>query len=196
MSEVVRKTEYDLINFTGKIHLITTDAELAAVAGDLHTAKRFGFDTETRPSFKKGDFFKVSLLQLSTEHNAYLIRLAKVTQFQILKTVFENKEIVKVGVAIRDDIKQLQKLFSFSPLNFVELQDIAKLKGLKNFGLKGMTEEVLQARLSKKAKITNWDAFELTDQQILYAATDAWIGLQIYLKMYAVPNPPAGSETP
>lgn len=190
MNEIVKKPEYDLINFTGKIHLITTDTELAAIAGELSTAKHLGFDTETRPSFKKGDVFKVSLLQLSTEHSAYLIRLAKVTQFQVLKTVFENKEIVKVGVAIRDDIKQLQKIFSFSPLNFIELQDIAKLKGLKNFGLKGMTEEVLQARLSKKAKITNWDAFELTDQQILYAATDAWIGLQLYQKMYAVPNPP------
>lgn len=192
MNETSKKNEYNLINFTGKIHLITTDAELAGIAGALSTAKHLGFDTETRPSFKKGDIFKVSLLQLSTENNAYLIRLGKVTQFQVLKAIFENKEIVKVGVAIRDDIKQLQKLFSFSPGNFIELQDIAKLKGLKNFGLKGMTEEVLQARLSKKAKITNWDAHELTDQQILYAATDAWIGLQLFQKLerYAVPNPP------
>lgn len=192
MNEIIKKTEYDLINFTGKIHLITSDAELAGIANELSTAKHLGFDTETRPSFKKGDIFKVSLLQLSTENNAYLIRLGKVTQFQLLKAIFENKEIVKVGVAIRDDIKQLQKLFSFSPDNFIELQEIAKLKGLKNFGLKGMTEEVLQARLSKKAKITNWDAHELTNQQILYAATDAWIGLQLFqkLEMYAVPNPP------
>lgn len=195
VNEMVKKAEYNLINFTGKIHLITSNAELAAIAGELGAAKHLGFDTETRPSFKKGDFFNVSLLQLSTEHNAYLIRLGKVTQFQVLKTVFENNDIVKVGVAIRDDLKQLQKLFSFSPLNFVELQEIAKLKGLKNFGLKGMTEEVLQARLSKKAKITNWDALELSDQQILYAATDAWIGLQLFQKiskmeMYAVPNPP------
>ena len=183
MSETDKKPEYDLIRFTGKIHLITTDAELAGIAGELNSAKHLGFDTETRPSFKKGDFFDVSLLQLSTDHNAYLIRLAKVTQFQMLKSIFENKEIIKVGVAIRDDIKQLQKRFSFSPLNFVELQDIAKLKGLKNFGLKGMTEEVLQARLSKKAKITNWDAHTLTEQQILYAATDAWIGLQLFQKI-------------
>lgn len=183
VNESVKKTEYDLINFTGKIHLITTDSELSGIAGELNSAKHLGFDTETRPSFKKGDFFDVSLLQLSTDHNAYLIRLAKVTQFQVLKTIFENKEIVKVGVAIRDDIKHLQKRFSFSPLNFVELQEVAKLKGLKNFGLKGMTEEVLQARLSKKAKITNWDAHTLTEQQILYAATDAWIGLQIFQKI-------------
>ena len=84
MNEIVKKTEYNLINFTGKIHLITTDAELASKADELSTAKHLGFDTETRPSFKKGDFFNVSLVQLSTDHNAYLIRLAKMTQFQVL----------------------------------------------------------------------------------------------------------------
>ena len=183
MNDVAKKTEFNLINFTGKIHLITSDSELAGIAEELSSAKHLGFDTETRPSFKKGEFYNVALLQLATEHSAYLIRLRTVTQFQILKGIFETPEIAKVGVAIRDDIKQLQKLFGFSPLNFIELQDVAKSKGLKNFGLKGMTEEVLQARLSKKAKITNWDAPTLTEQQILYAATDAWIGLQIFQKL-------------
>lgn len=183
MNDVAKKTEFNLINFTGKIHLITSDSELAGIAEELSSAKHLGFDTETRPSFKKGEFYNVALLQLATEHSAYLIRLRTVTQFQILKGIFETPEIAKVGVAIRDDIKQLQKLFGFSPLNFIELQDVAKSKGLKNFGLKGMTEEVLQARLSKKAKITNWDAPTLTEQQILYAATDAWIGLHIFQKL-------------
>ena len=117
----------------------------------------------------------------------YLIRLQAITQFQIIKNIFENSHVIKVGVAIRDDLKQLQKLFKFVPQNFIELQDMAKIKGLKNFGLKGMTEEILQANLSKKAKITNWDAPSLTDQQIMYAATDAWIGLQLYRKMKALP---------
>lgn len=183
MNDTIKNTEYEFINFRGKIHLITSDEELSGIAVELNSAKELGFDTETRPSFKKGDFFKVALLQLSTEHNAYLIRLHAVTQFQILKNVFENNQIIKVGVAIRDDIKQLQKLFEFSPLNFIELQEIAKIKGLKNFGLKSMTEEVLQAKLSKKAKISNWEAHSLTDQQILYAATDAWIGLELFRKI-------------
>lgn len=183
MNDDLKKTEYEFIKFSGKIHLINTDIELAGIADELSSAKELGFDTETRPSFKKGDFFKVALLQLSTENNAYLIRLRAVTQFHILKNIFENTEILKVGVAIRDDIKQLQKLFEFSPLNFVELQDIAKNKGLKNFGLKGMAEEILQAKLSKKAKISNWEAHSLTDQQIIYAATDAWIGLELFRKI-------------
>jgi ribonuclease D len=177
---------YELINFKGKIHLINHDGELKSVSGDLRAAKELGFDTETRPAFKKGDSFKVALLQLATEQNAYLIRLHGLRDYSILKDVFENAQILKVGVAIRDDLKSLQKLFKFHPHNFIELQDLARDKGLKNFGLKGMTEEVLQARLSKRAKTSNWEAQVLSDQQIMYAATDAWIGLKLYHKINAL----------
>lgn len=178
-------SDLPMIKFSGNIHLIDTDKALAAVAEEMLAVKEFGFDTETRPAFKKGEVYQVALLQLSTLTNAYLVRLNKVNQFQVLKTIFENDEVLKVGVAIRDDIKQLQKRFGFEPRNFVELQDVAKKKGLENFGLKGMTEEVLQARLSKAAKITNWEAFELTDAQVKYAATDAWVGLELYNKLRA-----------
>ena len=168
------------IQFSGSIHLITNDFELANRASNLEAATQLGFDTETRPSFKKGETYKVALLQLATETDAYLIRLHFVTQFQVLKRIFENEKVLKVGVAIRDDLRQLQKTFSFTPQNFIELQDLAKTKGLQNFGLKGMTEEVLNQQLSKASKITNWEARELTDKQLMYAATDAWVGLKIY----------------
>ncbi len=167
-----------IISFPGNIHVISNDRDLLSL--DLSAVKEFGFDTETKPSFRKGDVFKVALLQLSTGQDAYLIRLHHVTQFQVLKSVLENREVVKVGVAIRDDIKVLQRTFGFTPQGFVELQDLAKHKGLKNFGLKGMTDEVLQAMLSKQFKMTNWEARELSPQQQLYAATDAWVGLAIY----------------
>lgn len=174
------KPIYPLIQFKGKIHLITNDVELANMAEQLSSAKEFGFDTETRASFRKGEVYKVTLLQLATDNDAFLIRLHGIKNFEILKAALENPNILKAGVALRDDLKNLQKLFKFNPQNFVELQDLAKKKGLQNFGLKGMTEEVLQSRLSKAAKITNWEIPKLTDQQILYAATDAWIGLQLY----------------
>ena len=176
-------TDLPLIKFSGKIHLINSDSELTTVTDEMRAVKEFGFDTETRPSFKKGEIYQVALLQLATEDNAYLVRLNKISQFQLLKIIFESEAILKVGVAIRDDIKQLQKRFAFEPRNFVELQDVAKKRGLKNFGLKGMTEEVLKARLSKAAKITNWEAYELSDAQIKYAATDAWVGLTLFNKI-------------
>jgi len=174
-------TQPQFISFPGKIHLIVRDAELAAI--NLGPVKLVGFDTETRPSFKKGEVYKVSLLQLATETDAYLIRLHYVTKFDLLKKILEDKSIVKAGVAIHDDLKLLQKTFAFTPQGFVELQQLAKAKGLQNFGLKGMTEEVLGAQLTKGPKLTNWEARELTDPQMMYAATDAWVGLQLYRKL-------------
>lgn len=173
----------DFTSFPGKIHLIDSDQKLLAVQNDLLKADTFGFDTETKPSFKKGEVYKVSLVQLSTETDAYLIRLLKISKVQILKDIFENAQVVKAGVAVRDDLKQLQKSFSFNPAGFVELQDVAKKQGLENFGLKGMAEEVLNFTITKGPKLTNWEAFELTDQQMKYAATDAWLGLMLYKKM-------------
>lgn len=173
------------LSFPGKIHLINSDKELQPVLSALTSVTAFGFDTETRPAFKKGEVYQVALLQLATETDAYVIRLHRINQFDVFKRIFENPHVLKVGLAIRDDLKQLQKRFQFTPENFVELQTLAKTKGLENFGLKGMTEEVLSATITKGPKTTNWEAPELTDRQVMYAATDAWIGLVLYQKLMA-----------
>ncbi len=171
------------ISFPGRIHFIANDLELQAAVNALNSAKELGFDTETRPSFKKGTVHRVALLQLATDSDAFLFRLHHIKSFDPIKSIFENEKILKVGAAIRDDLKQLQKIFSFTPKNFVELQELAKAKGLKNMGLKGMTEEALQASLSKGPKLTNWEAHTLSEQQRMYAATDAWIGLVLFKKI-------------
>lgn len=177
------KIAYQRINFPGKIHLISNDQELADIISNLRSAEILGFDTETRASFKVGEVYKVALLQLATETDAVLIRLHGINHFESIKNILENPNVLKVGVAIRDDLKSLQKIFKFVPENFIELQTVAKEKGLKNMGLRGMTEEVLQASLSKKAKISNWEVRTLSAEQIKYAATDAWIGLKLYQKL-------------
>ncbi len=177
------KPNYEFINFAGTIHVITNDQELAKVVDSLTAAKELGFDIETRPSFKKGEVYQVAMLQLATETDAFIIRFGRINNFKAIKEIFENPAVVKVGVAIRDDLKQLQKRFEFVPQNFIELQNVAKEKGLKNMGLKGMTEEVLHATISKGPKTTNWEAAELTERQIKYAATDAWIGLTLFQKL-------------
>ncbi len=180
---VVPAPKLELLSFSGRIRLIKDDRELAEVSDALNDAQVLGFDTETRPSFKKGQVFKVALLQLSTDTDAYLIRIHGITQFHSITQVFENDKIIKTGVSIRDDIKVLQKVFPFKPEKFIELQDIAKQKGLKNFGLKGMTEEVLLRTITKGPKTTNWENPHLSERQLLYAATDAWIGLKLYQKL-------------
>ncbi len=106
-----------------------------------------------------------------------------ISHFKEISSVLEDADIIKVGAAIRDDLKILQKVFKFTPKNFIELQTLAKAKGLSNFGLKGMSEEILQSTISKAAKMTNWEAPTLTNKQLVYAATDAWIGLKIFQKL-------------
>lgn len=150
---------------------------------DLSGVTAWGFDTETRPSFKSGDNFRTALLQLASDSEAYLFRLHHITKFEMIKTVLENEEILKVGAAISHDLKQLQRIFAFKPKGFVEIQKVAKEKGLKNQGLKGMTEEVFGLSLAKKTKMTNWENRELTREQLMYAATDAWIGLALYREL-------------
>lgn len=184
--QTTEKPVLELIQFPGTIHLIDNDAKADLLSERLRDVTELGFDTETRPSFRKGEVYKTAILQLATDDDAYVIQLQKLSRFDVFQRIFEEKATLKVGVAIRDDLKKLKQSFPFLPENFVELQDLAKSKGLKNFGLQGMTEEVLQARLSKKAKITNWEARTLTREQIMYAATDAWVGLELFRKIRAL----------
>ncbi len=179
----MHEPKISFISFPGTIHLIDSDQKLLQVSSLLKESRKLGFDTETRPSFKVGEIYKVALLQLATDNDAFLIRLHFIKEFQILKDIFEDESVVKVGLAIRDDLKLLRKTFSFEPKNFIELQTIAKEKKLKNLGLKGMTEEVLDAHLTKGPKLTNWELQALTDRQLMYAATDAWIGLKLFERL-------------
>jgi ribonuclease D len=169
--------------FPGEIVLITRDEEIAPALDLLKGESLIGFDTETKPSFKKGEVYTVSLLQLATPDYALLFRLHTLSDFSLIAKFFEDENIKKIGVAIRDDIKGLQKVFPFTPKGFVELSDMAKEQGLKNFGLKGLTEEVLALTLSKRAKLSNWESSSLKNDQKLYAATDAWIGREIFIAL-------------
>lgn len=171
---------YNRAFFPGKIHAITQDDQIISALELLNGELVIGFDTETKPSFTKGEFYHVSLLQLATDDHALLFRLHHLNDFKAIVTLFEDPNIIKTGVAIRDDLKALQKLFAFTPQGFIELADLARERKLKNMGLKGMTEEALNLTLSKKAKLSNWEAKELKADQLQYAATDAWIGRKLY----------------
>ena len=169
--------------FPGEIVMVHDDKDIASALSLLGAEGLIGFDTETKPAFKKGEVYQVSLLQLASADHALLFRLHSLNDFSLLKNFFENESIKKIGVAVRDDIKGLQKLFPFEAKGFVELSDLAKKQNLKNFGLKGMTEEVLNLTLSKRAKLSNWESHDLKSDQLYYAATDAWIGREIFLAL-------------
>lgn len=172
--------ELPLIQFEGKISLVESREEYLASVKYLSQQSMLGFDTETKPAFKKGEYNEVALLQLATNDHAFLFRLNKIGLGNALKNILENPEIQKIGVAIRDDIKSLQKLNNFKPGGFVELQDHVKDFGIQDFSLKKISAIVLGARISKAQRVTNWEAHDLSEAQQIYAATDAWISHRIY----------------
>lgn len=181
--EAITKEELDqlpLMGFDGEIIVITQKREVRKAVQYLSKHAFIGFDTETRPSFKKGQINNVALLQLSTENRAYLFRLNHFELPKSLLKLLANPKIVKAGVAIRDDIKTLQCNHPFEPAGFVELQDEAKNIGINNFSLKKLAGIVLNGKISKAQQLSNWEAPELSEAQLRYAATDAWISYKIY----------------
>jgi ribonuclease D len=174
-------SELPLSVFEGKIHLVEKVEEFTAAVNYLKKQPILGFDTETRPAFKKGQSHQVALLQLSTADEAFLFRTNMIGISPGLIKILSSPSILKIGVAIRDDIKILQKITPFKPGGFIELQDMVKLYGIENFSLKKLAAIVHGVRISKSQRLTNWEATILTEQQQVYAATDAWIAYMIYI---------------
>jgi ribonuclease D len=152
---------------------------------ELFLDRILGFDTETKPSFKKGvaNQKSVALLQLSNASKTYLFRLNKFELQKEVITLLSDPSFIKVGVSIRDDIKSLRKLHNFEPGGFIELQDSVKEYGLEVFSLKKIAAVTLGLRISKAQQLSNWEADELNEKQVKYAATDSWISREIYLKL-------------
>jgi len=169
--------------FPGSVLIIDTMEQMKDACDALSKATVLGFDTETKPAFHKGQYFQVALLQLANNNTVYLFRLNKIGLPHELLKILSSPEIKKIGIAIKDDIKTLRDRRDFRPDGFVELTDLTVDRGIVPKGLRDIAALVLQGRISKKAKITNWEARFLSPAQIAYAATDAWAPLEIYLKL-------------
>ncbi|MFC2086757.1 3'-5' exonuclease [Bacteroidota bacterium] len=182
--------ELPLVKFEGNIHIIQDSRVLKKALKILEKKKILGFDTETKPSFKKGKKNNVALLQLSTCKDAYLFRLNYMGLPEELACFLENHSIAKVGAAIKDDLKELQHLRKFEANNFIDLQKFVKDFGIENNGLKKMSAIILHKRISKSQQTSNWENNPLTQAQINYAATDAWICFEIYNKLISMNNHP------
>lgn len=169
--------------FMGEILLITKTGQLADVFMEVRKHAVVGFDTETRPAFVKGQVYKVALLQLAVPGKVFLIRLNMTGLTPEIISFFENEKIIKAGVGLRDDIKTLHRLAPFTPGGFAELSTMARETGLEVESVKKLTALLLGFRISKGAQTSNWEAEQLNEKQIVYAATDAWVCLEIYKKL-------------
>jgi len=175
--------ERELSWFKGEIILVEDLNTFHEVFPRFKGAKILGFDTETRPNFKKGRKNSVSLIQLATEDLAILFRINKIGIPDELIRLLSDSKVTKVGVAVHDDIKYLAGVKKFSPRGFMDLQTYVKDFGIQSSGLKKLTAIILGFRISKRQQVTDWEAEQLTEAQVIYAATDAWVCQQIYQKL-------------
>ena len=192
----IEKLEY--ASFPGKIYVIdTVGAEFNRAIAYLRSQKVIGFDTETRPTFTPSQpRYGVSLLQLSGPDKAFLFRVNSLGMHRRLCNLMASDKIIKVGAAIHDDIKGLQKLHHFVPESFVDLQKIVWEWGIRDKSVKKMAGIILGFRISKTQQLSNWEADKLSESQCRYAATDAWVCREMYLKLLASEkNPLVEPET-
>jgi ribonuclease D len=174
--------ELPIRRYEGEIRLVETAQALERAAADIFQEAALGFDTETRPAFRKGESHPPALAQVATARAVYLFPLQRLDFSATLAEMLAEKAIVKAGVALADDLQKLQALFAFEPAAVTDLGHVAKRHGLKQTGVRNLAGIFLSARITKGAKTTNWAARHLTQQQMTYAATDAWICRELYLR--------------
>ena len=166
--------------FKGRIYVIDTTAEANKAVEYLLKYPKVGFDTETRPSFKKGQHYKISLMQISTEDTCFLFRLNRIDIPEPLEYFLRTEDTMKIGLSLRDDFAAMRKRTSVEPTNFLDLQKFVGKFGIEDASLQKIYAILFSKKISKGQRLTIWDADVLTDSQKKYAALDAWACLQIY----------------
>lgn len=175
--------ELPLKRFEGEIVIIDNLSDVAQAVAELEQEHALGFDTESKPAFKKGEYNPVALIQLAITHKVFLFRINKIGFPHELAKIIVNPKILKVGAGLRDDLVELRKFQKINPKGFLELGHAAAQAEINQQGLRKLSAIVLGFRISKAAQVSNWERAELTEQQLIYAATDAWVSLKIYEKL-------------
>lgn len=173
-------TNLPKVVFPGKIVVIMTEGETEKAVDYLLSSDILGVDTETRPSFKKGESHKVSLLQVSNRSTCFLFRLNLTGITPAIKRLLENTKIPMIGLSLHDDMMSLHKRMQFTPGKFIDLQDIVNEIGIEDLSLQKLYANLFQQKISKRQRLTNWDTDILNDSQKGYAALDAWACINLY----------------
>ena len=172
-------SNFPLINFTANIHVISELHDLIQCCSIISKKDIIGFDTETKPAFKKGVNYNISVLQLSVDDDVYIIRIDKIGFDSRIIDILSDNSILKVGIDIKNDLAGLKKISSFKESNFLDLNALAISKGFKSIGAVKLCIMLLGYRISKSQRLSDWSADNLTASQLQYAAIDAWICPQI-----------------
>jgi len=187
-SEFVKRISREEMNqlpirrYEGSVYVVARHPDLQHAMQDILQESVVGFDTEARPTFSPGESYPPSLVQFATASAVYLLQVQQQDLLGAMAEVLSSEKIIKVGVSVTDDIRNLKKLFEFDERSVVDLGKVAKRHGLKQTGVRNLAGIFLGARIPKGAKTTNWAVRRLTPQQIAYAATDAWACRELYLR--------------
>ena len=166
--------------FPGRIHVIQSEAETEKAVAYLQSQPILGIDSETRPSFTKGQSHKVALLQVSSEEDCFLFRLNLTGLTLPIISLLESPSVTKVGLSLRDDFMMLHKRAPFEQHSCIELQEYVRMFGIQDKSLQKIYGILFGEKISKSQRLSNWEAEHLTEPQKQYAATDAWACLNIY----------------
>lgn len=173
-------SEMPTVEFPGVITVLDTVSDARAALRYLRKCQAVGFDTETKPNFRKGQTNTVSLIQISTLDHSFLFRLNKLGFFQELRDFMEADDVIKVGLSLRDDFHVLHRIAAFEPCNFIDLQNVVKSFHIADSSLQKIYGILFNGRISKSQRLSNWEAAELSPGQQVYASIDAWACLKIY----------------
>ena len=175
----------DLIQFEGPIYLIDSMEAFEREIDQIARQPVLGFDTETRPSFKKGKVYPTSLIQIASKDQAWILRVNRIGYPGRLLDLLSGEIPMKIGLGLQDDLRRLRADFQFEPGGFLDLQNYVQAFRIDEKGLKKISGIVLNRRISKSQQVSNWDADVLSEAQLRYAATDAWVCLMIYNSLRA-----------
>ena len=169
-----------LIQYEGDIEILTSKDNIQAAINDLKNYEVIGFDTETKPTFVKGPLNPPSIMQLACDDKVYIFQFDNDEIFKQLSLILSNKNITKCGVSVDRDLIELMYLSPFDPISFVDLGNVARENEIPHHGLRGLVAMFLKHRISKGSQTSDWSKISLTDSQISYAATDAWVSLELF----------------
>ena len=169
-----------VVHFEGRIVVVVSEREAERAVCFLLSQPILGIDTETRPSFRRGDMHQVALLQVSAHDICFLFRLNYLGDSPAVCRLLEDKKVPKVGLSLRDDMMQLHRLMDFEEGLFIDLQNHVREIGIEDMSLQKLYANFFGQKISKRQQLTNWEADILTDKQKAYAATDAWSCIMLY----------------
>ena len=169
-----------LIQYEGDIEILTSKDNIQAAINNLKNYDLIGFDTETKPTFVKGPLNPPSIMQLACDDKVYIFQFDNDEIFKQLSLILSNKNITKCGVSVDRDLIELMYLSPFDPISFVDLGNVARENEIPHHGLRGLVAMFLKKRISKGSQTSDWSKISLSDSQISYAATDAWVSLELF----------------